>query len=220
MKNTYLFFVLMSFAFLLTACDNSGDVSEQIQMEKSTFQKAVQSKVTEETCTNIQSGTLVDEKGATITLGFNEEGFNYQAMMYTGEYFPESNPGWFLEWKWNDAYLSNRDCDGDGLLDIANGEESYRGTGAWTTTKWSRTYTDQEGNYCRAYQFTKYVAVPEGAYTDSGMYYDADGSAIGRSIDSEGFEDFAVVQFIWDDPCGGKNGVEFKAPGPVGLGNR
>ena len=220
MKKMNLLSVLLSFTFLLTSCDNSDDVSEQIQMEKATSQKTLQSKLTEEPCTNIQSGTLLDENGATISLGFNEEGYNYQARMYTGEYFPETSPGWFLEWKWNDAYLSNRDCDGDGLLDIANGEESYRGTGAWTTTKWTNTYTDQEGNYCRALQFTKYVAVPEDAYTEDGIYYKADGSVIGESINFEGFEDFAIVQFIWDDPCGGKNGVAYKAPGPVGLGNR
>lgn len=220
MKNMYLFSLLVCLIFLLTACDNSDDVSEQIQMEKARSQKALQSKLKEETCTNIQSGTLVDLNGAAITLGFNEEGYNYQAMTYSGEYFPDTNPGWFLEWKWNRAYLSNLDCDGDGLLDIANGMESYRGTGAWTTTKWTRTYTDGEGNHCRALQFTKYVAVPEGAYIDNGIYYEADGTTIGQSINFEGFEDFAIVQFIWDDPCGGKNGVAYKAPGPVGLGNR
>lgn len=223
MKNLYLLpLSWLLFTFLFTACDSSEDISEPIQMGKAEALKVLETKNAPETCTNIQSGTLLDLNGQIITLGFNDEGYNYQAKMYYGEYFPDEAPGWFLEWKWNDAYLSNRDCDGDLLLDIANGQDGYIGTGAWTTTKWTTDYTDQEGNTCRISQFTKYVAVPIGAYAEDGTYYEADGTVIGATVnpDAEGFEDFAIVQFVWNDPCGGKNGVEFKAPGPIGLGNR
>ena len=134
--------------------------------------------------------------------------------------YPETSPGWHLKWKWNDAYLSTQDCDGDRRLDIANGQDSYRGTGAWTTTKWTKTYTDKDGNQCQVSQFTKYIAVPVDATVNEGIFYAADGSEIGQVVISEGFEDFAKIQMIWNDPCNGINGVDYKAPGPVGLGNR
>jgi hypothetical protein len=35
--------------------------------------------------------------------------------------------------KWNDAWLANVDCDGDGLLDRHYGFGSYIGSGAWLT---------------------------------------------------------------------------------------
>jgi hypothetical protein len=34
---------------------------------------------------------------------------------------------------WNDAWLSNKDCDGDGQLDRHYGFDSYIGSGAWLT---------------------------------------------------------------------------------------
>ena len=42
--------------------------------------------------------------------------------------------------KWNDAWLSNKDCDGDGLLDRHYGLDSYRGSGAWLTNHQSGEY--------------------------------------------------------------------------------
>ena len=69
-------------------------------------------------------------------------------------------------------------------------------------------------------QFTKYIAVPEDATSDGEYFYNSDKSVIGQVVNSEGFEDFAKIQLIWNDPCQGINGVDYKAPGPVGLGNR
>jgi len=206
------------FAFTAISCDNSEDISDSLQSKnKNTEQAAAFEK---ENCTSIQSGEILDYNGDIIQLGFNDAGYNYQAKIYSGEMYPESSPGWYLEWRWNDAYLSTQDCDGDNLLDFANGQESYRGSGAWTTTKWTKTYTDQDGNRCRVSQFTKFVAVPVDAYVNGDLYYDADGNEIGQVVDATGFEDFARVQLIWNDPCQGINGVDYKAPGPVGLGNR
>jgi len=187
------------------------------QMKNDQAKKSAKAK---EKCTTIQDGTIVDGDGMTIQPGFNQTGYNYQAKSYSGEMLPDQYPGWHLNWKWNDAFLSTQDCDGDGYLDIANGQETYRGSGAWTTTKWTSTYTGQDGNECQVSQFTKFVAIPLDATSDEEFHYYANGEVIGQVVYAEGFEDFANVQLIWNDPCQGTNGVDYKAPGPVGLGNR
>ena len=47
--------------------------------------------------------------------------------------------------KWNDAWLSNKDCGGDGLLDRHYGLASYIGSGAWTTNHQSGAYIGEDG---------------------------------------------------------------------------
>ncbi len=215
--------VSVCLSLIMISCDNSEDISTSMELENDTALKSAMAKKggAKEKCATIQSGTILDDDGNTIQVGFNQSGYNYQAKTYYGERFPESSPGWYLKWKWNDAFLSTQDCDGDQRLDIANGQDSYRGTGAWTTTKWTKKYTDGEDNQCIASQFSKFVAVPVGANAIDGIYYTADGVEIGQVVlNAPGFEDFARIQLIWNDPCNGINGVAYKAPGPVGLGNR
>ncbi len=212
--------LLIIVAFSLLSCDGSEEMIDSKQIKSDEAFKGSKASKAKQKCATIQDGTIMDLDGKTIQVGFNQTGYNYQAKTYSGEIFPETNPGWHLKWRWNEAYLSTQDCDGDELLDIANGEDSYRGTGAWTTTKWTKMYTDKDGNKCQVSQYTKYVAVPVDAYSENGIFYTADGTEIGQVVDSEGFEDFAKIQLIWNDPCNGKNGVDYKAPGPVGLGNR
>ena len=211
---------LLLITLFLVKCSDPDVLDDTNQMGDSEFYKKQESKKDTEACATIKDGTILDEFGNTIFVGFNQTGYNYQAKTYSGEMFPDTSPGWHLKWKWNDAYLSTQDCDGDNLLDIANGMDSYRGSGAWTTTKWTKTYTDKDGNKCQVSQFTKYVAVPVDAYKKDGIYFDASGQEIGQVVNSPEFEDFAKVQLIWNDPCRGINGVDYKAPGPVGLGNR
>ena len=219
---TFLFLRILLIIFTLSifSCDKSESMIEEDQMKNNPAFLKKQSSKAKEKCTTIQDGTIVDEDGMTIQPGFNQSGYNYQAKTYSGEMLPDEYPGWHLNWKWNDAFLSTQDCDGDGYLDIANGQESYRGSGAWTTTKWTTTYTDTEGNQCEVSQFTKYIAVPIDATSDGIFFSEANGEVIGQVVDAEDFEDFAEVQLIWNDPCQGINRVDYKAPGPVGLGNR
>ena len=214
-KSSLTFIIIL--ILTLVSCDDSDDVVENNQIIN-VEAKGNASKTKD--CATIKDGTIVDENGTIITMGFNEDGYNYQAKRYSGEMFPDTSPGWFLEWNWNEAYLATIDCDGDNRLDYANGQDNYRGTGAWTTTKWTKTYISNEGKACRVSQFTKYIAVPEDATSDGEYFYNSDKSVIGQVVNSEGFEDFAKIQLIWNDPCQGINGVDYKAPGPVGLGNR
>ena len=61
----------------------------------------------------------------------------------------------------------------------------------------------------------KIVAVPEDATSDNGIWYNADGTEIGPMI----WGDFAIIQQVYNDPCGGSNGLEFHSPDHSGLGN-
>lgn len=101
--------------------------------------------------------------GQPLQVGYNAYGYNYQGHIFSGYYanaylggdgFPPyqgddeayeaENPDvtgkWYWQWrhdwvamKWNDAWLSNVDCDGDGSLDRHYGFDSYIGSGAWET---------------------------------------------------------------------------------------
>lgn len=105
-----------------------------------------------QSCTTIQSGTLLNSAGKTITTGFDEWGYNYQGKTFVGNYCDAyRDAAWcqpykedYLMMKWNDAWLSNQDCDGDGLLDRHYGFDSYIGSGAWLTNHQSGTYEGEE----------------------------------------------------------------------------
>jgi hypothetical protein len=176
-------------------------------------------------CTTIQDGTLYTSDGDLVTLGYSEWGYNYQAHMFNGmycDYHPIYRPGgpsheWCqanygdvnLAMKWNDAWLSNMDCDGDGSLDRHREFDSYIGSGAWTTNHMSGGKGEDHWTY-----FVKIVAVPEDAYVGApydvygnGTWYTADGTKIGSQI----WGDFAIVQEV-------ESGMGATYVSPVGPG--
>lgn len=171
-------------------------------------------------CSNIQSGALTDVVGNQITLGYDLWGYNYQAHMFNGFYDNYSRPatpatgGDSLEMKWNDAWLSNKDCDGDGKLDRHYGFSSYIGSGAWLTNHQSGTYLGDNGQVCHYTYFVKIVAAPADASSSGGIWYTGSGEPIGPAI----WGDFAVIQEISNDSCTGDHGVLFKSPVPPGFG--
>jgi hypothetical protein len=173
-------------------------------------------------CTRIQDGILADLSGDLITVGFNGWGYNYQAHVFKGYYCDAyRNADWCqdfkddsLAMKWNDAWLSNMDCDGDGLLDRHLGFDSYIGSGAWLTNHQSGQYSGDEGNLCRWKYFVKIVAVPSDAKINNGIWYTADGEKIGAEI----WGAFAIIQEVLNDPCAGNHGVQFVSPVGPGLG--
>jgi len=174
-------------------------------------------------CTKIQSGTLVASDGSTIETGYDQWGYNYQARIFNGGYCDAyRDADWCQEWKedelimkWNDAWLSNKDCDGDGLLDRHYGFASYIGSGAWLTNHMSGTYEDENGNTCSWNYFVKIVAAPADAYVESGFWMNADGTEIGEVI----WGAFAIIQEVSNDPCAGEHGLQYNSPDHSGLGN-
>jgi len=145
-------------------------------------------------CTKIRSGEIVDDNGVVIPLGFNDMGYNYQRHLYI-------NPNMNHVEKWNDAYLSRKDCDGDGKLDKHYGFETYRGSNAKLRTYSSGKY-DSNGETCIWFLFTKIVAAPTDS--DTGCSEDGffgccrpDGSFIGPLWGTE----FAQTKYEYTDSC-------------------
>lgn len=156
------------------------------------------------TCTTIQSGLLKNSSGEVITTGNDQWGYNYQANMFNGKYCDsyrnasrcQAYKDVDLSMKWNDAWLSNKDCTGDGLLDRHYGFTSYKGSGAWLTNHQSGEYL-LDGKTCKWNYFTKIVAVPTDATLITGVWYTTDGTEIGPTIWGE----FATVQEVSNDQC-------------------
>ena len=173
-------------------------------------------------CTTIKDGTLLRSDGVPIVLGYDEWGYNYQARRFQGGYCDAYRDApWCQEWRddrlqmdWNDAWLSNKDCDLDGSLDRHYPSPTYIGSGAWLTNHQSGEY-DQDGITCRWNYFVKIVAAPADATKFEGVWYGADGNEIGPEI----WGDFAIIQQVENDPCGGVHGLSYASPTRSGLGN-
>lgn len=181
--------------------------------------------------------------GQPLTTGFDDYGYNYQAHMFSGSYFNAyaggagfaawdgedvqyllDNPGADGHWawpyrdvdllmKWNDAWLANKDCDGDGALDRHSGFSSYIGSGAWETNHMWGTY-DDGGVICEWDYFTKIIAVPSDANKVADIWYNADGIEIGPDI----WGQFATIQTVENDPCAGIEGIQYSSPDHPGFG--
>lgn len=173
-------------------------------------------------CTTIQDGALYASDGSLIETGYDEWGYNYQALMFNGGYCDAyRDAAWCqpyvdveLMMKWNDAWLSNKDCEGDGLLDRHFGYDSYIGSGAWLTNHQSGK-VEVNGKMRKWTYFVKIVAAPADATQADGIWYTADGIELGPVI----WGDFAIVQEISNDPSAGAHGVQYKSPADPGLGN-
>lgn len=169
-------------------------------------------------CTTIQSGELLASDGSVLEVGYDQWGYNYQAHMFNGYYCDAyRDAAWCqpykdveLIMKWNDAWLSNKDCDGDGQLDRP---ASYIGSGAWETNHQKGEY-ELDGKTCKWVYFTKIIAVPADATLIGNVWYNADGVEIGPDI----WGAFATIQEVYNDPCGGAHGLFYKSPDHPGFG--
>jgi len=122
-------------------------------------------------------------EGEPLMVGYDPYGYNYQAHMFNGYYAnsylgkdgfppyegdaeaylaenPDAENTWYWQYrdvwlmmKWNDAWLSNKDCNDDGKLDRPDDFNSYIGSGAWVTNHQSGT--DEDGHWT---YFVKIVA--------------------------------------------------------------
>ena len=192
-------------------------------VEDSELQTLQQNELTAKAnkCTTIQSGDLLAQDGSTIEVGYDDWGYNYQAHIFNGYYCDSyRDAAWCqiyadieLSMKWNDAWLSNKDCNDDGLLDRHYGFPSYIGSGAWLTIHQKGTYL-VDGKKCNWTYFTKIVAAPADAYVQDGMWMNADGIEIGPVI----WGSFAIIQEVENDPCAGVNGKQYGSPAGPGFG--
>lgn len=172
-------------------------------------------------CVTIQEGGLLASNGDPLTTGYDQYGYNYVANMYNGRYCDYQRPGEpppecdiELMMKWNDAWLSNKDCDGDALLDRHFGYDSYIGSGAWLTNHQAGR-AEVNGKARKWTYFVKIVAAPTDAYVDGDFWVTAGGIEIGPVI----WGAFAIVQEIYNDPSEGAHGVLYKSPVGPGFGH-
>lgn len=173
-------------------------------------------------CTTIQDGLLQNSSGDLIYPGYDDWGYNYQAQMFNGGYCDAyRDAAWCqayadddLMMKWNNAWLSNKDCDGDGVLDRHAGSDSYIGSGAWLTNHMSGK-VEVNGKMRKWTYFIKIVAAPDDATVSGGNWHAADGTEIGPVI----WGQFAIIQEIVNDPSSGAHGVLYKSPIGPGFGH-
>ncbi len=201
-KVIYLMGLVIALAVVITACEKNSNSVDPQQTEDNL-------KAKPGGCATIPGGTIYDSQGNLITPGFMENGYNYQARIFNGPW-----GGDHLVMKWNDAWLSNKDCDDDGNLDRHLGYETYIGSGAWVTNHWNGNYIGDDGDECHWTYFVKIVAAPADAYLDGGVWYNAEGTEIGPVI----WGAFATIQEVWNDPCAGANGLYYNSPDHPGLG--
>jgi len=163
-------------------------------------------------CATIQGGTIFTGDGNLITTGYDSWGYNYQAHIFNGLLENSPRPdeiatsGTHLIMKWNDAYLSKMDCDGNGRLDRPHG---YRGSGAWLTNHQRGNY-ELEGKTCSWEYFVKIAAVPADAELIDGIWYTADGTKIGYDFG----RGLAKTQEVYNDPCGDALEAQIVTPKP------
>ena len=177
-------------------------------------------------CTTIKDGTLTASDGFTILeTGFDEFGYNYQAHMFNGRYcdYDRVPGGSYCEvdlvMKWNDIWLSNQDCNGDGNLDRGytcdpTNANNSGCAGAWCTNHQKGTYVDSNGKKQRWEYLVKIVAPAADAYVDNGIWYTAGGEEIGPVI----WGAFAIIQQVYNDTGTGEHGIEYLSPFNAGLG--
>jgi hypothetical protein len=186
--------------------------------------------------------------GSYLKVGFDIFGYNYQAHLFNGyyanvylggdglppyegddelyleqngaTYYDAAKVKWYwpyrkdlVNMKWNDAWLAHMDCDGDGKLDRHFGYPSYIGSGAWETNHQSGTYIVDGIEYSWNY-FVKIVAVPADATLTNGIWYTASGVEIGPTI----WNEFAIIEEIYNDQGTGDHGVLYRTPARAGLG--
>lgn len=166
-------------------------------------------------CVSIKSNLLADHDGNILVMGNDKWGYNYQAHSFNGFLDNTAKPvipvtdGNKLMMKWNDALLSNQDCDGDNKLDNHYRYPSYRGSGAWINYRISGTY-EMSGEICSWDESYKIEAIPQYAVINNGYWY-SEGKQIGPAIGGE----FAVTTYTLNDPCLGYDGRMTPGISPV-----
>jgi hypothetical protein len=185
--------------------------------------------------------------GQPLKPGFDVYGYNYQGHMFSGSYFnsyaggagypvwegdddaylaanPTAESHWAwpyrdidLSMKWNDAWLSNKDSDGNHALDRHPGYPTYTDSGAWLTNHMSSSYeVEVNGKMKEAHwtYFTKIVTPSSLATVSDGIYYNEEGVEIGPVI----WGAFATVQEVENDPFAGIHGKQYGSPAGPGFG--
>lgn len=160
-------------------------------------------------CATIQSGTLTDLYSNPLRTGYDQWGYNYQAHMFNGLYenFARPNPpvtesDTALQMKWTDAWLSNKDCNGDGKLDRGLGTNTPGTSQGWLTNHMLGSYLGADNETHNWTYFVKVVYMPTGCETANQLW-----------------GVYCIIEEVYNDPYAGFHGVNRTSlVNPAGLG--
>jgi hypothetical protein len=158
-------------------------------------------------CATIKDGTIFDTNGNLVETGYDLWGYNYQAHMFNGFFGNFSRPavpvteGATLQMKWSDAWLSNRDCDGDTSLDRGAGTDTPGTSQGWLTNHQKGEYENVEGKMCHYTYFVKIVYNPDSCNAANVIW----GS-------------YCIIEEVSNDQCGEHGRVKDNLVNPAGLG--
>ncbi len=175
-KLLYLTVAIVALGLIIAGCFSVVPPAEQ---------GVVGDKAPKEKCATIQDGTIKASTGEIITMGYDEFGYNYQSRIFNGRYcdYDRVIGGDYCEvdliMKWNDAWLSNKDCDGDNELDRHYGYGSYIGSGAWLTNHQWGTYWSLIGDWVLEFYFkgsppvsVHDMTITDDSFTGTGVWLD------------------------------------------------
>jgi hypothetical protein len=155
-------------------------------------------------CAQIGDGTIKLSDGSPVVGGQDGWGYDYGDHSFDGGYCEANHQvscpydGVEEAMVWNDAWLSNQDCDRDGKLDTHYGFTSYRGSGAELSSAQHGRYTDSaSGQLCDYYYFAHYVAAPVDATKKNGNWVASNGAVLGAVI----WTDFYVHVTSYNTVC-------------------
>lgn len=140
-------------------------------------------------CAQISDGTIYQGDNITPVLpGVDEWGYDYERHSFEGKYCDAyQDAEWCQEWaeedlkmRWNDAWLSNEDCDYDHHLDYPKSYDEWVGSGAWLVMFRSGSYIDVNGVPHQWSRHVKVQAIPEGAYLVDDVWYGKNGQRLGN----------------------------------------
>ena len=172
-----------------------------------------------------------------VDVGYDDWGFNYGTHTFVGFYENFSRPGMpvtqsttLLKVNWNDAWLSNRDNDEDGLLDYTPYGGDCRGSGAWCKNEIQGKYEKDGEIYIWKHEI-KIIAVPVNAVLSApydvygnGTWYTANGQKIGPQIWSYLWDGLAIMQETVNDSCdelsGKIEGRQYGSPVAPGVAGK
>ena len=129
-------------------------------------------------CVKIQSGSILDVNGKSISVGYDQYGYNYQAHIFNGLYENYSRPAGVvtdgtenLVMKWSDDWMANVDCNGDNKLDRGLNRKTGNSTGismGWVTNHLEGDYEGSDGEMHHYTYFVK-IVFDDGAACSAGL---------------------------------------------------
>ncbi|NRB38912.1 MAG: hypothetical protein HRU20_10665 [Pseudomonadales bacterium] len=153
-------------------------------------------------CAKIKDGTILNPVGEVITKSEDQWGYNYKKHSFNGGYCDAyQGADWCMEYndihvtmKWNNAWMSKKDCDYDGTLDRHWGHDSFIDSRAKLTTAQHGEYIDDFGAIQHWFIEQKIKAVPSEAWQEGEYWLKENKKGKTIVIGKEIWGEFAIIK--------------------------